>query len=100
MTEQWQFNHAVILNGGDWHPLQGQAYQWDFVYYHDPLRGQNRKRGSSEWLDINCPPGGVCEQIISSAASAAWGSNLATYGENVYDNSGCGSGNCTAENQY
>ena len=94
------FNHAVVLNGGDWHPLSGLAYQWDFVYYHDPEVGPNVKRGTYQWRDMNCPPGGVCEQIISSVASAAWASNLANYSETIYDSSGCGSGSCSEENQY
>jgi hypothetical protein len=81
------FNHAGVINGGKWHEISS-GYQWDYVYFHDPNTLPNDYYSSEFWLDVNCPTGSPCEQIISTSASGAWGYNYNTYGGSVWDSGG------------
>lgn len=93
------FNHAGVVNGGSWHD-EGTWYQWDYTYFHDPAVRANDYYPSAHWIDVNCPPGQICSQIISSIMTQGWVTNQNSYGDQVYDSGGCGSGSCTPENQY
>lgn len=95
------FNHAVVVNGGQWRQ-EGSWYQWNYTYFHDARKYGNRRFGSAEWIDHNCPPNqATCVQIISQIMTEGYIQNLNSYGDQVYDSSGCASsGGCTAENQY
>lgn len=93
------FNHAGVVNGGEWSPTGTGYYRWEYTYFHDPLVGPNVLYGSGTWIDLSCPQGRTCEQIISFAASAAWGSNLSAFGSSVIDDSGCSAAGCGPENQ-
>lgn len=67
---------------------------------YDPQQQANDYYPSSLWIDVNCPPGQVCSQIISTVMTEGWIQNQNSYGDHVYDSSGCGAGSCTPENQY
>jgi len=75
--------HAGVVNGGKWHETSGGGYQWDYVYFHDPLTRANDYYSADFWTDTNCPPGSTCEQIASFDAAGAWAYNLTTYGDDV-----------------
>lgn len=81
------FNHAGVVNGGKWHEVSG-GYQWDYVFFHDPLTFANDYYSSEGWLDVNCTVGTPCEQIVSTSASATWYDNYSSYGDSVWDSSG------------
>jgi Peptidase_C39 like family len=75
--------HAGVVNGGKWHVNANGDYQWDYVYFHDPATFANDYYSANLWQNVNCPAGSTCEQIASYGASAAWMSNLSTYGNDV-----------------
>jgi len=94
------FKHAGVVNGGKWHQ-EGNWYQWDYTYFHDPEVRANDDYPSARWHLVNCPPGQICSQIISTIMTQGWVQNQNSYGDQIYDSSGCGGGGgCTPENQY
>ncbi|HEX2251733.1 MAG TPA: C39 family peptidase [Thermoanaerobaculia bacterium] len=81
--------HAGVVNGGKWHALASEGYQWDYVYFHDPLERADVYYTSAIWIERNCPVGSTCSQIISHAATLGAATNLNRYGSDIYDSSGC-----------
>jgi hypothetical protein len=86
--------HAGVVNGGRWHSMGTGTYQWDYVYFHDPLERADVQYTSLVWIERSCPIGSACSQIVSHAAAAAAAGNLSSYGDDVYDSSGCHSTGC------
>lgn len=90
--------HAGVVNGGKWRSLTTGDYQWEYVYFHDPLVRANDYYTADSWQDTNCPEPSACQQVISSSASGAWSYNLSTYGDDV--GIGGGGGYTGPDNQY
>ncbi len=84
--------HAGVVNGGLWHENANNEYQWDYVYFHDPLTVANDYYTGDFWKDSNCPTGSACEQVASSSAVGAWSYNYSTYGGDVVLGGGGGGG--------
>lgn len=73
--------HAGVVNGGKWRTLPAGRYEWDYVYFHDPLTLANDYYASGEWLFASCPAGSeTCTQIVSNSGTIGWQSNFAAFG--------------------
>lgn len=84
----FNFDHAVVLQGGKWHPENGRNI-WDYVFMHDPdpsLGGPNVRLSALDWEFETCHPtfGASCDQIESVGATSSWNSNLANHGSSVH----------------
>lgn len=65
-------DHVGVINGGKYR-REGSNYVWEFLFFHDPARGEGLYYTSSQWLSEFCDAGfGHCGQILSFNATTAW----------------------------
>jgi hypothetical protein len=66
--------HGGVINGGQWHKTtntSGEAYVWDQVKFHDPLRGPDQYYTADSWASVNCSSSNpVCYQALSNSAAS------------------------------
>jgi hypothetical protein len=76
-------NHVGVINGGKY-SRKGSYYQWDFLFFHDPARGEGLYYASSDWLEHFCSAThSYCGQILSSNAATGWKDYYAYYRNSI-----------------
>ena len=78
-------NHVGVIDGGKYKKQQGSYYVWEFLFFHDPARGEGLYYTSSDWMEEFCGGGfSHCGQILSNNAITGWTNYYATYRNSIF----------------